>query len=160
VLLELKLLLLLCIANLAPVLARYALGERWGWPIDHGLLLKDGRPLFGPSKSWRGLAVAVLLTGLAAYSVGLPVWFGAVFAAASMLGDLVSSFTKRRLGKASSTRFPGLDQLPEALLPLIVGRAWLDYGWIEVIVLSLLFMLLDMLASPILFRLGIRRRPF
>ena len=158
--LELKLLILLSAANIAPVLARYLLRERWGWAIDHGLTLRDGQPLFGASKTWRGLVAALLLTAVVSVLLGLPLGFGLLFAAASMLGDLLSSFTKRRLGKASSTRFLALDQIPEALLPLIAGRIWLDYSWLTVIVISLLFMLLDMVASPILFRLGIRRRPF
>jgi len=158
--LELKLLLLLVVANTAPVLAHYLLGERWNWTIDHGLILKDSQPLFGASKTWRGLAVAMLSTAVAAPVLGFPLEFGLLFATASMLGDLLSSFTKRRLRRASSTRFLVLDQMPEALLPLIAGRVWLDYSWFAVIIISLFFMLLDLLASPILFRLGIRRRPF
>ena len=123
--LELKLLILLSVANIAPVLARYLLGERWGWAIDHGLTLRDGRPVFGASKTWRGLVAALLLTAVVSLLLGLPLGFGLLFAATSMLGDLLSSFTKRRLGKASSTRFLALDQIPEALLPLIAGRVWL-----------------------------------
>ena len=158
--LELKLLLLVIVANIAPVLARNVLGGLWARPIDGGLVLGDGQPLFGPSKTWRGLAAALLLTAVAALLLRLPFGFGLLIATVSMLGDLLSSFIKRRLGRASSSQFLGLDQIPEALLPLIVGRLWLDYSWLTVIVISLLFMLLEMLSSPILFRLGIRRRPY
>jgi hypothetical protein len=39
-----------------------------------------------------------------------------------MIGDLFSSFCKRRFGLPSSSRARGLDQIPEALLPLLACR--------------------------------------
>ena len=35
-----------------------------------------------------------------------------------MAGDLLSSFTKRRMRLASSSMAPGIDQVPESVLPL------------------------------------------
>lgn len=159
-LLWLKLLLLLIAANGSPVLVKRLAGGRWGWPIDRGWRLRDGRPLLGASKTWRGVAAACVSTTLVALLVGLPGLFGCCFGAASMLGDLLSSFSKRRLGLASSARATGLDQLPEAMLPLIGGKYWLNYDWWPVVVVTALFVVLEMAASPLLYRLGVRNRPY
>lgn len=159
-LLELKLLLLICAANIAPVIARKLVGERFNWPVDAGLVLADGFPLFGASKTWRGLVAALVVSAGAALLVGLPLLAGLALGAAAMLGDLFSSFIKRRLGRASSTQFLGLDQIPEALFPLLVGLAWFDYSWLAIVLIVAAFMVLELTTSPIFYRLGIRRRPF
>ena len=59
-------LILLAIANGSPVFAKKLLGDRCSWPIDGGLLLWDGQPFLGRSKTARGLVIAVLLTTLIA----------------------------------------------------------------------------------------------
>lgn len=158
--LEFKLLLLLFAANSAPVLARNALHERWDSAVDDGLRLCDGRFLFGPSKTWRGLVAALLLTSVVAVVLALPVVVGVLIASFAMLGDLTSSFIKRRLGKAPSDQAVFLDQIPESLLPLITGRALLDYGWTTVVIVTVMFVLIALSASPVLFKLGIRKRPY
>jgi CDP-2,3-bis-(O-geranylgeranyl)-sn-glycerol synthase len=157
---ESALLLILLIANSAPVLARHLLGSRWAQPLDGGRYLRDGNRLFGASKTWRGMVAAVVASVLAALLLGLSWPVGLVLGAGAMAGDLLSSFCKRRLGKPSSSRATGLDQLPESLLPLLLCQPLLDYSFWVIPLLALLFMLIDMGVSPLLFRLGFRNRPF
>jgi len=116
----LRALLLLVAANGGPWLAARLLGERWAAPVDLGLTLADGRRLLGAHKTWRGLAVGVLTTALVGYLTGLPWSVGAGVAALALLGDLLSSACKRRLGHAPGRVVPLIDQLPEAVLPLVV----------------------------------------
>src|SRR5690606_30812914 len=118
ILLMVKLLCLLGAANGAPVVAAKLLGARFGRPLDGGWRFVDGRPLFGPSKTWRGLVVAVAGGAVVAVPLGWSWQLGAGVALAAMAGDLISSFIKRRLGLPSSSMCLGLDQVPEALLPL------------------------------------------
>lgn len=158
--LELQLLLLLFAANSAPVLARNFFGSRWQAAIDGGLIMADGQPLLGHSKTWRGLFSALLVTTVLAVLFGLGWDFGLIFGALSMLGDLCSSFIKRRMRKPASSQALLLDQLPEALLPLMVGQWLLDYSWTAVLLLSVAFMLSELGISPLLFKLGIRKRPY
>ena len=87
-----KLLFLLMAANGAPILVNKGLGERLAWPIDGGARFIDRRPLFGSSKTWRGLISAIPATGVAAIGVGLPFELGLCIGATAMLGDLFSSF--------------------------------------------------------------------
>ena len=154
-----KLLLLLLVANGAPVLLRKALKARWAWPVDGGALLRDGRPLLGPSKTWRGLAAAPALTGAAAWLLGLPFGLGALFGACAMLGDLASSFVKRRLGVPSSGMALGLDQVPESLFPLLAVRSELGLGPGYIAWLVAAFLLVELALSRVLYALHIREQP-
>src|SRR5512137_1303973 len=124
--LGLRLLLLLGVANSAPIAARRLLGDRWAAPLDGGLNFIDGRPLLGPGKTIRGVAAAVVATALAAWALGLSPPVGALLGAVSMAGDALASFVKRRLGVAPSGRATGLDQVPESLLPLLAVQGMLD----------------------------------
>ncbi|MFP3874489.1 MAG: CDP-archaeol synthase [Thiohalophilus sp.] len=154
-------LFLLLVANGAPILARLLPGIRhWNRPLDARRQLADGRRLFGDHKTWRGLIAAVLLTATAGWLLNLPLWLGALFGALSMLGDLLGSFSKRRRRLMPGAAAPGLDQLPEALLPLLFLYKPLGLGWQEVLLVPPLFMLIDLLISRGLYRLRIRRRPW
>jgi CDP-2,3-bis-(O-geranylgeranyl)-sn-glycerol synthase len=158
--LGLRVLLLLAVANSAPILAKRLLGARWAWPIDGGLRFVDGRPLLGPSKTWRGLLVATLATSLAAPLLGFDPLAGAAAGALAMAGDACSSFVKRRLGVPSSGQAFGLDQVPEALLPLLVLRGTLALPWSVVLGVTLAFLLLETPVAWLSHRLGLRDRPW
>jgi CDP-diglyceride synthetase len=156
----LQLLLLLTVANGTPVIAKRILGNRLAWPVDGGLSLPDGRPVFGASKTLRGILIAVLATTLAAPMLGLSWTIGLRAGALAMAGDLISSFLKRRLGRPSSSRAFGLDQIPESLLPLIACRGPLGLGWADVALGTALFLVGEILLSRWLYRLHIRDRPY
>lgn len=158
--LALRLLLLLTVANTAPIVLKRLAGDRWAAPIDGGLRFLDGRPLLGASKTWRGLAVATLAAALAAPLLGFPAGAGALAGLLAMAGDALSSFAKRRLDVPSGGRALGLDQVPEALLPLLALRPLLGLGWATVGAVTLLFLLLETPAARLWHRLGLRDRPY
>ena len=143
----LELSLLLVIANAVPLLVGIVLGRRFDAPLDGGLRLADSRPLLGASKTVRGLIASLVATTLAAPLLGLPPAQGAEFALLAMLGDLLSSFTKRRLGIATSRSAPLLDQLPESLLPLLVLQPELGASGTEILAAVLIFVVIDWLYS-------------
>jgi hypothetical protein len=155
-----QLLLLVLIANGAPVIARHLFGRRWGRAVDGGRLFVDGRPWLGPSKTIRGIVAALLCTSVAAVLVGLSAFIGLQVAAGAMLGDLLSSFTKRRLGIASSDMALGLDQIPEVLVPALLVGAQLGVTPAGMAGVVAAFVVLELVLSRILFALNIRRRPF
>lgn len=158
--LGLKLLLLLAAANTAPLQAKKWLGERWAAPIDGGLVLPDGRPLLGRSKTWRGLLAAVAATTLAAPLLGLPAAIGAWVGLGAMAGDALSSFTKRRLGTPPSGRATGIDQIPEALVPLLLVREPLGLPWWLVLAVTSAFFVLEIPLARLWHRLGWRDKPY
>lgn len=159
-LLDLQLLLLLMTANGAPILARRLLGGRGARAVDGGRMAPDGRPWFGPSKTWRGLMAAIAATIPVAGMLGLDWHLGLVIALGAMTGDLFSSFLKRRLGIASSGQALGLDQVPESLIPLLLTGPALGLEQIDILMLVAAFFVLELLLSRVLYALHIRKRPY
>jgi CDP-2,3-bis-(O-geranylgeranyl)-sn-glycerol synthase len=156
----LRLLLLLAVANTAPLVAKRLFGARWSTPLDGGLRFLDGRPLLGASKTVRGLVAATLASALAAPLLGLPAAIGAVLGVGAMLGDALASFTKRRLGTPPSGRATGLDQIPEALLPLLLLEATLDLGLLHIAAITLTFFVLEIPLAWLAHRLRLRDQPY
>lgn len=142
-------LLLVCLASAAAWAASRVLGPRLAAPLDFGLELADGRRLLGSHKTWRGLAAGILACALIAPLVGLNVATGVGFGAAALLGDAVSSAAKRRLSLRPGAEVLGLDQLPEALLPLVLFARSLGIGAIEIAAVAFLFTILDLLVAPL-----------
>lgn len=154
----LPLLALVLLANAAPVAARLVLGRRLQWPIDGGRRLRDGQPLFGESKTWYGIVAALLATAAAAPLLGIAWTIGVLIAAAAMLGDLISSFIKRRLDRPEHATVPLLDEVPEALLPVAAVAAPLGLGWLESAIVVAGFVASHVLLDPLAERLQRRRR--
>jgi CDP-2,3-bis-(O-geranylgeranyl)-sn-glycerol synthase len=157
---ELVALALVVVANGAPVVLHDLLGARFAWPLDGGRRAPDGRPWLGPSKTLRGVLVAVSCAAVAAPLLGRAWWVGAGVGLLAMAGDVAASFCKRRLGIAPSGRALGLDQIPESLLPAAVLSGPLGLDWPGVLMVTAAFFALDVTVSPILYRIGIRQRPY
>jgi CDP-2,3-bis-(O-geranylgeranyl)-sn-glycerol synthase len=107
---------LLVSAALSAVILRYDLLPALRRPIDAGASWR-GRRLFGDSKTWRGVIVAVVGSTVTVVGQRLlahrapalaivdyrdldPVAFGAAMGLGAMLGEPPNSFVKRRLGIA------------------------------------------------------------
>ena len=155
-----QILFLLLLANGAPVIAKKLLGPRMAYPLDGGKKFIDGRPLLGASKTFRGIIFSLLATSGGAAIIGYSMQTGALFALASLGGDLISSFTKRRLGFAPSSRTLGLDQLPESILPSIFFWHTLDLNISTAAAVVAAFFTGEIILSRILFRLNIREHPY
>ena len=125
--------------NLAPFLAQLALGERLGRPFDGGARWLDGRPLLGPHKTVRGVLAGVLAGGIAGPFLGVGVPLGAAAGALAMLGDLLTSFLKRRLRHVSGTPMFAFDQVLEAALPLALLGPTLGLGAAQALLALLAF---------------------
>jgi len=98
-----------------------------GLAIDMGRKFSDGKPIFGSHKTFRGFAaglIAGVLTSLVQTialqskmlsDFVLPFEFnvlvGSMIALGALVGDLVHSFVKRRLGLVEGSPLPVADQL-------------------------------------------------
>ena len=156
----LQLLALLGLANGMPVLVNRYLGRRWSYPLDGGARFVDGHPLFGASKTVRGILVAVLATTACAPLVGLTWKIGVAVGTAAMAGDLFSSFLKRRMRLVAGARATGLDQIPESLFPLLVCRRSLSLTALDIAVVVVGFFLGEVLLSLLFYRMHLRERPY
>lgn len=117
-------------ANMAPVLVK---GLSWGnFPLDHGKTWR-GQKIFGEHKTYRGLVAGTIIGVITIFvqrEVGalsffreislLPylefsskklLFIGFALSFGALLGDLIKSFFKRRLGIASGKLWFPFDQL-------------------------------------------------
>ena len=122
--------------------------------------MSEGYSLLGKSKTWRVLVAAVVLSACASVLLGLKWQVGAIAGALAMVGDCLSSFTKRRLRIEPGGMSSGLDQVPESLLPALACGLCLPLGALDIIVIVLLFFVGQVVFSRMLFAVGLRDRPY
>ena len=158
--LHIKVLLLIIIANGAPIIARSIFRTHFDDPLDFGLKFFDQRPLFGPTKTIRGVFVAVMVTPIAAHLMDINWFTGFVIGLYAMFGDLFSSFIKRRKRYAPSEMAIGMDQIPESLFPLIAVQANLGFGTLDIIAIIGAFFVVELVLSRILYMMHIRLHPY
>jgi CDP-2,3-bis-(O-geranylgeranyl)-sn-glycerol synthase len=125
-----------------------------GTPIDFGKTWKDGRRLLGNGKTWRGLFIGTLmgmiagfglsiganfinqtefeyigLTNFTGFPLMIPIIFSICFGA--LMGDIIESFLKRRLGKNR-----GEDWIPFDQIDFILGVLFFSFimaGFLQII---------------------------
>ncbi len=134
-----------------------------GTPIDFGKNWRDGRRILGNGKTFRGLiggTACGVVAGLIQMHVTSLNYLGiftfvSIFTLAfgALLGDMVKSFFKRRLGYERGAEFPFIDQLD------FVAGAWVmtyvfDPKWFSDNFLAFPWiMVMVVLFTPILHRL-------
>lgn len=148
------------VANASPVLVsgRYK--------IDLGRRFIDGKPLFGAGKTWEGFIVGAYMGFLASIPIQLytsneyTVLTGFLASVTALIGDIIGSFIKRRLGIKRGDPAPILDQLDFALMSTIYY--WFStpgFQRIDYIVYSLiLILILHILTNNIAYYLGVKDR--
>jgi CDP-2,3-bis-(O-geranylgeranyl)-sn-glycerol synthase len=157
--LELKLLLLILLANGAPLLADKVFGNAMGLAVDFSQKSRSGKYWLGPTKTYRGILAAVAACGACAPMLGLPWKTGILIGLLAMVGDLCSSFIKRRLSIAPSSSVPGLDQIPESLFPMIYCQYLFGLYWISVAIVVVGFWICNILLSLLFTRFRLFNHP-
>jgi CDP-2,3-bis-(O-geranylgeranyl)-sn-glycerol synthase len=159
--LDCQLLVLLMVANGTPIVMKRMFADKGAWPVDAGWLLPlEGHPLLGKSKTWRGIVSSLLATGLGALVTGLSFEVGVFIGLWAMVGDLFSSFIKRRLAFSPSAMALGLDQIPESLFPLWAMRSEWALTLGSGLGLVMAFFVLELWLSRWLHKLHIREQPY
>jgi len=156
----LKLLLLLVVANGAPIIAKNVFGRRFAFPVDGYVSLADGQRLFGPTKTIRGILLSVVATLVCASLLGLDWHIGLIIGSAAMLGDLCSSFIKRRVKKPPTSMALGVDQIPESLFPMLACKHLLSLSLLDIVSVVVAFFIVELLLSRLLYKLHIRDKPY
>jgi CDP-archaeol synthase len=152
--------LLVVVANSTPLVAKKLFRRRYVQPVDGDRRFVDGRPVFGRAKTLRGVVCAIALTTAAAPVVGLGWQIGLLVGTLAMVGDLFSSFVKRRLGRSPSSPCIGIDQIPESLFPLLACIRPLSLTIADVLVGVLVFFVGELVVSRLLYALDLRDRPY
>ena len=147
-------------ANAIPVVAG-------GGPlIDFGKLLRDGRPIFGKNKTFRGFIAGLALgtgVGLAESVVfAYPVLFGFMSSLGALFGDLAGAFVKRRFGVSPGGLLPVVDQVDFVAgailfsLPLSLQ----DFSWELAIITLVITPPIHLLTNFIAYKLGLKSNPW
>lgn len=134
------------VANGAPVVLVRAVPRPR--PLDMGRTFPDGRRILGDGKTFEGLAGGLLSGTLigALLSLLSPGLFRSpleplALSCGAMLGDVLGSFAKRRLGISQGGPLPVIDQVGFLAVALLLS--WSLYGpkeWSDASTLALLFL--------------------
>lgn len=97
-------------------------------PLDFGKKLKDGRRILGNGKTFRGAIVGLFLGSLTGIIIGyllnditFYLTLGILLSTGAVVGDIVASFFKRRLGWKRGKFIPLLDQWDFLIGAIIFG---------------------------------------
>ncbi len=121
--------LILMVTNGTPMLAAALWPGLRRRPVDNGRRLADGQPLLGHHKTWGGLLSGILAGGLCGGLMGLSLPMSSLIAGTSMLGDLFTSFLKRRMGFKEGETLPLFDQVFEGAFPLLLCKWAYRLSW-------------------------------
>ncbi|SFM45801.1 CDP-archaeol synthase [Thermodesulforhabdus norvegica] len=114
--------LFLSLVNLSPPLLAFFFGSKYDAPLDGGRKFWDGRPLLGPHKTIRGVLGGVVTGVFISPFFGWGILEGTALAILSMLGDLITSFIKRRANLPSGSVVIGGDQFLECVMPALFWK--------------------------------------
>ena len=156
-----KLLIILFVANSTPLLLSAFSPAAAGTRMDNGRKLLDGYPLLGKNKSLGGFLSGVTAGGLIGYLIGMQLAMSLLIALVSMLGDLFTSFIKRRLSLGAGETVYLFDHLFEGLFPLLLCKWAYGLSWPLLLTLLLSFIVLGHLGSMMrekLFRFAVKSR--
>jgi CDP-archaeol synthase len=156
----LQVMALLTVANGIPLIAKKMFGSHFARPVDAGVRFFDQRPLFGSSKTLRGVLMSIFITTAIAPLIGVDPGVGTVVASAAMAGDLFSSFMKRRLNLPPSSQALGLDQVPESLFPLLACRLLLSLTAADIALGIGIFFVGELALSRLLYKAHLRDEPY
>ena len=154
------LLLMIIVANASPVIIRNLMHDKWDQTIDADMIFVDGQPLLGTSKTWRGIIASICFTSIVGIFLGYSIQTGIIISLLAMIGDISSSFIKRRLKLAPSSMAPLLDQVPESFFPALIMMQSFNLNMLSVLILIILFIIFELSLSKILYQWGFRKHPY
>jgi len=163
------------VANMSPVLFKWI--NFLNKPVDFGFKTKDEKFLFGKNKTYRGFFFGTLL-GILIFYIQVRLysfaqeytffdytkvnWFliGFLLSFGALLGDLIESFFKRRVGIESGKEWIPFDQIDWILgaLFLLSFQIWL--GWKIFFLTILIWGILHPIVNLIGYWLKIKKNKF
>jgi CDP-2,3-bis-(O-geranylgeranyl)-sn-glycerol synthase len=164
------------VSNAAPVVAaRLDVFKSLAFPLDGNKKL-NGESLFGESKTARGFFVGItsaiivaliqyfIYIGTTNHSIYLidynlfnSILIGFLLGTGALIGDLIKSFLKRRIGKKSGQSWPIADQIDYPLGALFFVSTIFIPSASHIITIIILSMMLSALANLCAYFLGIKK---
>ena len=151
-------------ANMAPVFMSKFNIAGLKRPIDGGKVAWDGNRLTGDGKTWQGVVFAVVYGGtmggilsiwdLSSILIGSVIGFGAIF------GDLVGSFTKRRLKLKRGQNAGLLDSMDFIVFALLFALPFYNFELRQILLLLIINPVLHRSANVIGYVLKLKNVPW
>ena len=140
-------------ANSAPV----AFGG--GPPLDAGENWLDGKPVLGSHKTLRGCIVGIL-GGLLIGTLQGNLLSGLAQGIGAILGDLVSSFFKRRWDVAPGESYPLLDQLDFIVGAVVLSQPFTRATLAQIIVILVITVPIHYMSNYLSWKLKMKEHPW
>jgi CDP-2,3-bis-(O-geranylgeranyl)-sn-glycerol synthase len=146
-------------ANAAPVIFG------GGRPLDSGKIYKDGRPILGSHKTFRGFFAGIIVGTLVGIglsflsknqspSLGFTLSFGAI------MGDLMGAFLKRRLELEPGALLPVVDQVDFVIGAIVFSLPITAPSLNMVLIILILTLPVHFLTNLIAYFLHLKERPW
>jgi CDP-2,3-bis-(O-geranylgeranyl)-sn-glycerol synthase len=130
-----------------------------GPPLDGGGNWFDGKPFLGSHKTFRGCVVGILAGLVIGTFQANPVG-GLAQGVGAILGDLISSFLKRRWDVAPGESSPLLDQLDFIVVAIILSFPFQNSTISEIIVILIITVPIHYFVNFIAWLLKIKKNPW
>ncbi len=130
-----------------------------GPPLDAGETWLDGKPFLGNHKTLRGCIVGIL-AGLLIGVLQGNMLSGLAQGVGAILGDLISSFFKRRWDVAPGESFPLLDQLDFIVVAVILSQPFTRATLTEIIIILVVTVPIHYLSNYVSWMLKMKEHPW
>ncbi|MEM2915092.1 MAG: CDP-2,3-bis-(O-geranylgeranyl)-sn-glycerol synthase [Candidatus Bathyarchaeia archaeon] len=151
-------------ANGAPVLFG------GGRPIDGGKRFLDGKPIFGPNKTFRGFVSGIIVGTFVGWvqeslapKANLPkgnLVLGFVLSFGALIGDLMGSFMKRRLNLKPGAPLPISDQIDFVLVALLFSLIVQPPSITNAFIIIVLTVPIHLLVNALAYLLHLKKNPW
>ncbi len=145
-------------ANAAPVIFG------GGKPLDYGRPFIDGKPIFGPHKTIRGLIAGILIGLIATLVLNLLISYdisiGVVTSIGAMIGDIAESFFKRRFDLKPGYSLPLADQLDFVLGALTFSFMVSPPTPLTVLLVTIVTPPIHLLTNLLAYLFGLKKNPW
>ena len=136
-----------------------------GQPLDMGKTFKDGRPIFGSHKTFRGFFAGLIVGTL----VGIGESFvfnnynpllGFMLSLGALVGDLAGAFVKRRLGFAPGAFLPIVDEVNFVLCALLFSLPVAPPTPIKALVILVVTIPIHLLTNLLAYLARVKKKPW
>lgn len=141
------------VANSSPVV----LGG--GQPVDNGEPWVDGKPLLGKNKTIRGCLAGIMMGTIVGVIQGNFIG-GFLQATGAILGDLISSFLKRRYDYKPGSSMPIVDQLDFITLAVILSYPFQATNLVSVAIIMIITVPIHYGSNYVAWLLKLKKNPW
>ena len=128
-------------------------------PLDGGHIFFDGRRIIGENKKINGIIIATI-TGLITGIMFNNWFYGLLFGTAAWVGDMLNSFTKRRLNIKPGNKLPFFDQTNYAITGLLIIYPFKELIFQQIVIVIIISLIFHRPACWLGLKLKMRKYPW